>query len=75
MEKFKARLVAKRSSHKEGIDYVDTYSLITKFISIRLILAIVAHFSLELYQIDVKTTFLNSELKDHLYATNKRIHN
>ena len=67
IDKFKARLVAKGFFQKEGIDYVDTYSPVAKFISIKILLAIVAHFNLELYQMDVKTTFLNGELKETIY--------
>ena len=38
-----------------------------RFASIRLILTIVAHLDLELYQIDVKTAFLNGELNEEIY--------
>ena len=38
-----------------------------RFVSIRLILAIVAHLNLELFQIDVKTAFLNGELDEEIY--------
>ena len=38
-----------------------------RFVSIRLILAIVAHLDLELFQMDVKTIFLNGELDEEIY--------
>ena len=56
---YKAKLVAKGFTQKEGIDYTETFSLVSKKDSLRIILALVAHFDLELQQMDVKTTFLN----------------
>ena len=44
-----------------------TFSLVVRFISIRLILAIVARMDQELCQMDVKTAFLNGELNEEIY--------
>ena len=62
IEKYKARLVAQGFTQKEGIDYKETFSPISKKDSFRIILALVTHFDFELHQIDVKTAFLNGEL-------------
>ncbi|RYA37718.1 hypothetical protein DD606_26240 [Enterobacter cloacae complex sp. GF14B] len=67
--KYKARLVAKGFTQKEGIDYKETFSPVSKKDSLRIILALVAHFDLELQQIDVKTTFLNGDLEEEVYMT------
>ncbi|RVW72970.1 Retrovirus-related Pol polyprotein from transposon TNT 1-94 [Vitis vinifera] len=67
IEIYKARLVTKGFTQKEGIDYTETFSPISKKDSLRIILALVAHFDLELQQIDVKTTFLNGELEEEVY--------
>ena len=62
-EKFKARLVEKGYSQKQGIDYDEIISLVVRHTSIRTMLSLIAHFDMELEQIDVNTTFLHSELK------------
>ncbi|KAL0307491.1 UNVERIFIED_CONTAM: Retrovirus-related Pol polyprotein from transposon TNT 1-94 [Sesamum angustifolium] len=64
IDKFKARLVLKGYTQKEGIDYEETLFPVVRFASVRLILAIVAHLDLELFQMDVKTAFLNGELDE-----------
>ena len=51
----------------EGLDYFDTYSLVTIINSIRMVLAIVALKDLEVHQMDVKTTFLNGDLNEEIY--------
>eukprot|EP00253_Pinus_taeda_P006406 PITA_06406 len=67
IERYKARLVAKGFTHKEGIDYTGTFSPVSKKYSLRIIMALVAHFDLELQQMDVKTTFLNGDLEEEVY--------
>jgi len=60
--------VAKDFTQIEGIDYEDTFSPVVRFSSIRLLLAVVAHLDLELFQMDVKTTFLNENLEEEIYV-------
>ena len=67
VEKYKARLVAKGFRQKEGINFFDTYSPVTRITSIRVLLAITALHNLEVHQMDVKTAFLNGELDEEIY--------
>ena len=63
IEIYKARLVAKGFTQNEGIDYKKTFSPVSKKDSLRIIMTLVAHFDLELQQMDVKRTFLNGNLE------------
>ena len=67
IERHKARLVAKGFTQKEGIDYKETFSPVSKKDSFRIIMALVAYLDLELHQMDVKTTFLNGDLNEDVY--------
>ncbi|CAL9135764.1 unnamed protein product, partial [Musa textilis] len=67
IERYKARLVAKGFSQKEGIDYNETFSPVSRKDSLRIVMALVAHYDLELHQIDVKTAFLNGDLDEEIY--------
>ena len=67
VEKFKARLVAKGFTQREGVDYEATFSPVSSKDSFRVIMALVAHFDMELHQMDVKTAFLNGDLKEEVY--------
>jgi len=51
----------------KGYTQEDTFSLVVRITSVYLILAIVAYIDLELYQIDVRTAFLNRELNEEIY--------
>lgn len=67
IDKYKARLVIKGYRQKEGLDYFDTYSPVSRITSIRMILAIAALRNLEVHQMDVKTAFLNGNLDEEIY--------
>ncbi|KAL0303823.1 UNVERIFIED_CONTAM: Retrovirus-related Pol polyprotein from transposon TNT 1-94, partial [Sesamum radiatum] len=67
IDKFKARLVVVGYTQKEGIDYFDTYSPVTKIATIRTLVAISAINGLMIHQMDVKTAFLNGDLEEEIY--------
>ena len=66
---FKARLVAKDFKQIHGIDYNETFSPIAMLKSIRILLAIAAYYDYEIWQMDVKTAFLNINLIEDVYMT------
>ena len=66
-DKYKVRLVVKGYKQKEGVDYFDTYSPVTRITSIRMLMDIAVLHNLEIHQMDVKSTFLNGELNDEIY--------
>jgi len=63
VERYKTRLVAKGFTQTEGIEYKKTFSSVSMKGSFRIIMALVAHFDLELYQIDIKIAFLNVDIE------------
>ena len=62
IDTFKARLVAKGYRQRQGVDYDKTFSLVAMIKSIQILLAIAAHYDYEVWQMDVKTAFLNENL-------------
>ena len=67
VERYKARLVTKGYTQRESIDFTETFSLVSTKDSLRLIMALVAHFDLELHQMDFKIAFLNGDLSKKVY--------
>ncbi|GKB95793.1 gag-pol polyprotein [Tanacetum coccineum] len=69
----KARLVAKGYAQEEGIDFEESFALVARLESVRIFVAYAAHKSFSIYQMDVKTAFLNGPLKDEdLCCTTKK---
>ena len=64
---FKGRLVAKGFKQTHGIDYDETFSPVVMLKSIRILLSIAAYYDYEIWQIDVKTAFLNGKLLEDVY--------
>ncbi|KAL0405798.1 UNVERIFIED_CONTAM: Retrovirus-related Pol polyprotein from transposon RE2 [Sesamum latifolium] len=68
---FKARLVAKGYTQRPGVDFEETYSLVAK--SIRILLAIAAWYDYEIWQMDVKTAFLNGFIEERSLWISRRV--
>jgi hypothetical protein len=64
----KARLVAKDYAQVAGLDFEETFAPVARLESIRILLAYVAHHSFRLFQIDVKSAFLNWPIKEEVYV-------
>jgi len=63
VDKYKEILVAKIFTKKEGIDYEETFALETKWNIIRIKINLVVQHGWTLQKMDVKSTFLNGDLK------------
>jgi hypothetical protein len=64
----KARLVAKGYSQVEGLDFDETYAPVARLESIRILLAYATYHGFKLYQMDVKSSFLNGPIKEEVYV-------
>nr|GEX35021.1 hypothetical protein [Tanacetum cinerariifolium] len=67
--KNKARLVARGYRQEEGIDFEESFSLVARIEAIRIFLTYAAHKNIFVYQMDVKTAFLNGNLREEVYAS------
>ena len=64
IERYKAKLVAKGYTQKEGDDFFDTYSPVARLTTIRVLFFLAASYGLSVHQMDVKTAFLKRELEE-----------
>ena len=69
LDKHKARLVAKAFAQKVGADYEETFVPTTKWDTIQTLFALVARNSWKFHHMDVKTTFLNGDLKENVFMS------
>nr|GEX48700.1 retrovirus-related Pol polyprotein from transposon TNT 1-94 [Tanacetum cinerariifolium] len=67
--KNKARLVAKGYQQEEGIDFEESFALVARIEAIHIFIANAASKNIIIYQMDVKTTFMNDELKEEVYVS------
>ncbi|GJX79920.1 retrotransposon protein, putative, ty1-copia subclass [Tanacetum coccineum] len=67
--KNKARLVARGYRQEEGIDFEESFAPVARLDAIRISLAYAAHMNMIVYQMDVKTTFLNGIMREEVYVS------
>ncbi|GKD55799.1 retrovirus-related pol polyprotein from transposon TNT 1-94 [Tanacetum coccineum] len=66
--KNKARLVAKGFRQEEGLDFEESFAPVARLEAIRIFIANAASKNMTVYQMDIKTAFLNGELKEEVYV-------
>ncbi|GJS87876.1 retrovirus-related pol polyprotein from transposon TNT 1-94 [Tanacetum coccineum] len=64
----KSRLVAKGYMQEEGIDFEESFTLVARLEGVRMFVAYVIHKNFTIFQMDVKTAFLNGLLKEEVYV-------
>jgi hypothetical protein len=64
----KARLVAQSFTQVEGLNFEETYALVARLEAIWMLLAYAAHHNFKLYQMDLKSAFLNGPIQELVYV-------
>lgn len=73
VQKYKVRLIAKGFQRTLGVDYFETFSLVVKFVTIRVILSIDVSQNWVIHKVDVNNAFLNKELTKNVYMSQPKL--
>jgi hypothetical protein len=68
VDKYKARFVVKGFSHREGVDYEETFASVARYSSIRAVILLATKKGWGIHQMDVKTAFLNEVVEEEVYV-------
>ena len=68
VDKYKARLIAKGYKQEHGIDYIEVFAPVARHDTIRLVIALAAQNSWLIFQLDVKSAFLNGNLEEQVFV-------
>lgn len=72
IDKYKARLVAKRYSQKHEVDYTKVFAPVARMDTVRMIIALAAQKDWKIFQLDIKSAFLHGELSEDVYVEQPR---
>ena len=67
IERYKIRLVAQSFLQIPGVDFDETFALVTRYQMLRTLLGLANHYKWHIYQMDIKLAFLNGELENEIY--------
>ena len=67
VERHKARIVGKRSTRIDGLDYEETFAPLTRYDSLRLIIVLASHLGLDTDQLDIPSAFMNRDLVEEIW--------
>ena len=65
--------MARGFSQKEGIDYEETFALVSRYTSIKTIMALASMMKWDLHHMDIKTTFVNGVIEEEVYIDKPQV--